>query len=147
MSVYRPKYRDVKTQKLVETDVYWVDFTYRKQRIRESTGQTKLTLARQYEKDLRQKLENAKAGVATEKTDNRLRTLRSVLTVHLETWTTGKKRLTKDYIQDRCDHLLRLLVRSRLRIGPLRASNLAHPGIAIVPHLAGACSATSARSS
>jgi hypothetical protein len=40
-----------------------------------------------------------------------------------------------------------LWLRSRLRIGPLRASNLAHPGIAIVPHLADACSAISAGAS
>ena len=106
MAVYRPKYRDPKTGALVEADVYWCDFTYLHRRIRESTGQTKKTLARNYEDRRRRELETAVAGVAVPKAEDRIRDVKSIIESWIEVRTAGKKPRTKAYIRERCAHLI-----------------------------------------
>ena len=63
MAVYRPKYRDKKTGELVESEVYWYEFTFAGKRHRDSTKQTLKTLASEVEKDERRKVERAYAGL------------------------------------------------------------------------------------
>ena len=109
MAVYRPKYRDPKTGGMIEADVYWCDFTYQHRRIRESTGQTLKTLARNYEDRRRRELENAVAGVAVPKAEDRIRDVKSIVEAWIEVRTAGKKPRTKDYIRERCAHLIKHL--------------------------------------
>ena len=107
MSVYRPKYRDPKTGELVEADTFWCDFTYKRRRIRESTGQTKKTLAGDYEKRRRRELENAVAGVAAPKAEDRIRDVKSIIADWITIRAAGKKDRTKSFIRERCVHLMK----------------------------------------
>lgn len=109
MAVYRPKYRDKKTGEQRESEVYWCDFTYCGRRIRESTEQTKKTLARNYEERRRRELENAVAGVAAPKAEDRIRDVKTIIGAWIEVRTAGKKERTKGYIRERCAHLIRHL--------------------------------------
>lgn len=79
MAVYRPKYRDPKTGELVESRVYWYEFTFAGKRHRDSTKQTLKTLAAEVEKDERRKLERAYAGLPTESRAQRIRTVSGAL--------------------------------------------------------------------
>jgi hypothetical protein len=44
MSIFKPKYRD-KDGALVQSNVYWYEFTYANKRIRESAKTTRKTIA------------------------------------------------------------------------------------------------------
>ena len=66
MAVYKPKYRDKKTGEPVESDIWWYEFIYSGQRIRESAKTTRKTVAQEAEKDHRRRLERAAAGMPTE---------------------------------------------------------------------------------
>src|SRR5436190_21875901 len=105
MAVYRPKYTDPKTGEKCEAETWWCDFTYKRRRIRESTGQTKKTLAKAYEDRRRRELENAIAGV-TPKSDDRIREMKAVLEGWIAIRTAGKKDRTKAFIRERCAHLI-----------------------------------------
>lgn len=109
MAIYRPKYRDKETGELRESEVYWCDFTYCGRRIRESTGQTKKTLARNYEERRRRELESAVAGVAAPKAEDRIRDVKSIIEEWIKVRTAGKKDRTKAYIRERCAHLIKHL--------------------------------------
>ena len=92
-----------------EAEVYWCDFTYQHRRIRESTGQTKKTLAKNYEDRRRRELENAVAGVTAPKSEDRIRDVKSIIEDWIEVRTAGKRARTKDYIRERCAHLTKHL--------------------------------------
>ena len=53
MSVYRPKYRDKETGKLVESAVWWYEFSFAGKRIRESAKTHLKTVAKEAEKNRR----------------------------------------------------------------------------------------------
>ena len=80
MAVYRPKYKEPKTGKLVQAGVWWYEFTYAGERIRESSKQSKKTLALMAENNRRKELERAYAGLPTTETaQNRIRTVKVAL--------------------------------------------------------------------
>lgn len=79
MAVYRPKYRDPKSGKLVRSKVYWVEFTMAGKRVRESAKTSRKTVAGEYEKTRRRELEQAYAGLPTEDPANRIRSVKEVL--------------------------------------------------------------------
>jgi len=106
MAVYRPTYRDKETGELREAEVYWCDFTYQHRRIRESTGQTKKTLAKNYEDRRRRELENAIAGVTVPKSEDRIRDVKSIIESWIQVRTAGKRPRAKAYIRERCAHLI-----------------------------------------
>jgi integrase len=106
MAIYRPTYRDKDTGELREAEVYWCDFTYQHRRIRESTGQTKKTLAKSYENRRRRELENAIAGVTAPKSEDRIRDVKSIIESWIKVRTAGKRERTKAYIRERCAHLI-----------------------------------------
>ena len=91
MAVYRPKYRDPKTGELVESGVWWYEFTFAGKRHRDSTKQTLKTLAIEVEKDERRKLERALAGLPTEERTQRIRTVSEVLKAYREGYTSGHR--------------------------------------------------------
>jgi len=67
MSVFQPKFTDKKTGERITSGVWWYEFTYAGKRIRESAKTTKKTLAREAEKDHRQRLERASVCLSSEK--------------------------------------------------------------------------------
>jgi integrase len=79
MAVYRPKYRDRKTGKLVESEVYWYEFTFAGKRIRESAKTTRKTIASEAENNRRLELEKTLAGVPVEKRGNRINSVAEVI--------------------------------------------------------------------
>ena len=79
MSVYRPKYRDPKSGKLVFSKVYWVEFTLAGKRVRESSKSTRKTIASEYEKRRRLELEQAYAGMPIEDPCSRIRSVKEIL--------------------------------------------------------------------
>ena len=80
MAVYRPKYRDAKTCKLVESEVWWwYKFTFAGKRVREFTKTSRKTIAVEAEKNKRLELERALAGMPTQKPRDRIRTVSKVL--------------------------------------------------------------------
>lgn len=109
MAVYRPTYKDPATGKKITSDVFWCDFTYQGKRIREGTGQTLKTLAKDYEKRRRRELEEAVAGTKPASSAERIMDLKDAIDQWLTIRTAGKREKTKAYIRDRCVHLKRLL--------------------------------------
>ena len=79
MAVYRPKYRDPKTARLVRASIYWVEFTLAGKRVRESAKTTRKTIATEYEKRRRLELEQAYAGLPVEDPASRIRSVKEIL--------------------------------------------------------------------
>ncbi len=61
--LYRPTYRDRKTGEQLQSDVYWYDFRFAGTRIRESSGLTSKTAAREAENKRREDLRTGAAGI------------------------------------------------------------------------------------
>jgi hypothetical protein len=66
MSVFQPKFTDKKTGKRIKSRVWWCEFTFAGKRYRSSTKQTRKTLALEFEKGERLKIDRAYAGLPTE---------------------------------------------------------------------------------
>lgn len=63
MAIYRPKYCDPKTGKLVESDICWFEFEFKGERIRQSTHTANEKAARQIEAAHRLRLAKGEAGI------------------------------------------------------------------------------------
>ena len=63
MAIYRPKYRDPRTGKLVESDICWFEFEFKGERIRQSTHTANERAARQIEAAHRLRLAKGEAGI------------------------------------------------------------------------------------
>jgi len=62
VAVYRPTYKDPKTGETKQAAVWWFNFVFAGKRYRESTKQTRKTLAQECEKQKRMALERALAS-------------------------------------------------------------------------------------
>jgi hypothetical protein len=82
MAVYRPKYQDKKTGEKRQQAVWWYDFNFAGQRYNKSTGQTLKTLAVEFEKNERRRIERAFAGRRAERPSQRIRTISEALKAH-----------------------------------------------------------------
>jgi integrase len=109
MAVYKPKYRDKNTGKLVESGVYWYEFTFAGKRHRDSTKQTLKTLAGEVEKDERRKVERAYAGLPTESRAQRIRTVSEALKAYRKGYETGHREKSVSWVAERTAHVERLL--------------------------------------
>ena len=110
MSVYRPKYRDPNTGKPVQSMVWWCEFTFAGKRYRESTKQTRKTLAITFEKDKRLKLERTYAGMPPDSSPKeRVRTVTESLTAYQRSYTVGHRPKSVAWVEERSAHLKRLL--------------------------------------
>jgi len=110
MAVYRPKYKDLKTGRLVYSRVYWFEFTYAGNRIRESSKQTKKTLAHIAEDNRRKELERSYAGLPTGETPkDRIRTVKAALASYQRTYPVNHRQKSVDVVSERSPHLLRHL--------------------------------------
>ena len=79
MAVYKPKYRNPKTGELVESEVFWYEFTYAGKRIRESAKTTRKTIATEAEKNRRLELEKTLEGMPIEKRENRISSVSAII--------------------------------------------------------------------
>jgi integrase len=109
MSVYRPKYRDRNTGEMVESQVFWYEFTFAGKRHRDSTKQTLKTLAAEVEKDERRKVERAYAGLPTENRARRIRTVSEALKDYQKGYETGHREKSISWVKERAKHVERLL--------------------------------------
>jgi hypothetical protein len=110
MAVYHPKYRyPKKTGKLVESQVWWIEFQFGDKRIRESAKTTRKTLAVEYEKRRRLELERAYAGMPTEQAGRRIQCVSDVLKPFLETFHVNHRSKTVVSAKGRLKHVARLL--------------------------------------
>lgn len=73
MALYQPKFRDAKTGEMKVSPFWWTDFTIGEKRVRKSTETTRKTIALEFEKSERVKLERALAGLPSEAMDCRVR--------------------------------------------------------------------------
>lgn len=79
VAVYQRKYRDKNTGELVACEVYNYDFVFAGQRYRGSTECKKKTTAKQFESDMKARLERALTGLPTEQPVSRVRTVSMAL--------------------------------------------------------------------
>jgi integrase len=106
VSVFKPKYKDRKTGATLVSEFYWCDFVYQRRRIRETTGQRGLTLAREYEKNRKREMERAVVGVEAAKPKDRIREVGLILKDWIKVRTAGKRPKTGAYVRERCAHLI-----------------------------------------
>lgn len=101
MAVYRPKYRDKSTGELIESQVWWYEFIFAGKRYRGSTKQTRKTLAGEFEKNERIRLERAYAGVPTERPADRVRTVSEALKTYRKGYDTGHREKSVSWVKER----------------------------------------------
>jgi len=82
MAVYRPKYRDPKSGKLVRSTIYWVEFSIAGKRVRESSKTSRKTIAGEYEKRRKLELEQAYAGMPVEDPVSRIRSVKEIVATY-----------------------------------------------------------------
>jgi integrase len=109
MSVYRPKYKDPKTGKLVAAKVWWYDFTFAGKRIKESAKTTRKTLAGDAEKLRRLELERAMTGAPVAKRGDRVRSMADFLTAYVETYGINHRGSTLAFVKPCANNVERLL--------------------------------------
>jgi integrase len=109
MAVYRPKYKDPKTGETVESQVWWYEFIFAGKRYRASTKETRKTLAVEFEKTERLKIERAFAGLPTQQPAQRLRTVSEALKAYRKAYETGHREKSVAWVKERAAHVERLL--------------------------------------
>ena len=116
MAVYKPKYRDPKTGELVESNIWWYEFSLAGKRIRESAQTPLKTIAREAEKDRRRELEKTLAGMPIEKRENRINSVADLVRTYLERYELDHRGRQKSilFAKGRLAHVTRLLGNSRL---------------------------------
>src|ERR1035437_9907147 len=116
MAVYKPKYRDLKTGELVESNIWWYEFSLAGKRIRESAQTTLKTIAREAEQDRRRELEKTLAGMPIEKRENRINSVADLVKTYLERYELDHRGRQKSilFAKGRLAHVTRLLGSARL---------------------------------
>jgi len=109
MAVYRRKYRDEQTGEMVESPVWWYEFTFAGKRVRESTKTTRKTIALESEKDHRRRLERANAGMPTEQRQQRIKTAAEVLKEYESGYKVNHRKNSLIVVTERSKHVVRLL--------------------------------------
>ena len=108
MAVFRPKYRD-KNGRLIESKVYWMEFTYASKRIRESCKTTRKTIAMETEKKRRLELERAYAGLPVEAPATRIKTVLDCTRAYTKAYQQGHRLKSISWVSERIAHVDRLL--------------------------------------
>jgi integrase len=107
MAVYRPKYREKETGELVESKIYWYNFTFAGRRIQESSKSPLITVARNAQKKRRQELERTFNDV-TDRRQERIRSIAEVATKYLEDYKLRNPKSTT-FAEYAIGHLKRLV--------------------------------------
>ena len=96
MSVFKPKYRD-KDGALVESNVYWYEFTYGAKRIRESAKTTRKTIAVPKQRSgAGLELERAYAGLPVEAAAMRINTVLDCTKAYRMAYEQGHREKSQD---------------------------------------------------
>src|SRR5215472_595891 len=90
-------------------DNWSYEFVFAGRRIRESAHTTKKTIALEAEKSRRRELEQALAGLPTEKRENRIRSVQDVVSGYLEHYGINHRRKSVLFVEGRLAHVVRLL--------------------------------------
>ena len=116
MAVYKPKYTDKKTGELIESNIWWYEFSLAGKRIRESAQTPLKTIAREAEQDRRRELEKTLAGMPIEKRENRINSVADLVKTYLERYEQDHRARPNSIIfaKGRLAHVTRLLGAARL---------------------------------
>jgi len=109
MALYKPTYRDPKTNEMKESRVWWYEFTFAGRRIRESAKTTRKTIAEQAERNKRLELEKAYAGIPSEKADARIDRVSDRIKAYLTHYPSNHRANSVIYVKQRLAHVDRLL--------------------------------------
>lgn len=107
MAVYRPTYRDPKTDELKVQAVWWYKFSFAGRRIRESSKSTRKTIALEAEKSRRLELERGFNNIADTRRE-RIRTVAELADEFLEAYKLRSPKSTT-FAEYAIGHLKRLL--------------------------------------
>ncbi|MCU1339662.1 MAG: phage integrase family protein [Bryobacterales bacterium] len=109
MSVYRPTYRDEKTEKLKKSKVWWFHFKFAGRRIQESSKSTRKTVAQEAEKNRRLELERAYAGMHSEPAAGRVAPVVEKVKTYSANYTSSHRAKSVVFSTQRLAHVKRLL--------------------------------------
>ncbi len=109
LSVYRPKYKDPKTDEMKVAAHWWIDFTIGNKRVRESSETTRKTIAVEYEKRRRLELERALAGLPSEVPSRRVSTVEDLVKTYLGHYPSNHRPKSVVFANQRLAHVTRLL--------------------------------------
>lgn len=107
MAVYRPTYRDPKTNELKQAKIWWYNFTFGGRRVQESSKSTRKTIATEAEKKRRLELEKGFNQIEDNRQD-RIRTLAEVAKEFIAGYTLRHPRSTT-FVEYATGHVTRLL--------------------------------------
>jgi site-specific recombinase XerD len=105
MAVYRPKYRDQKSGKLITSKIWWYTFTFARKRIRESAKTHLKTRAMDAEKKRRDDLERGFNGL-DDRRDERIKTITELADAYMVGYKLRHKSIT--FAEYALDHVKRL---------------------------------------
>lgn len=103
MSVCRPTYTD-KTGKQRQSAVWWYEFIYSGQRIRESAKTSRKTIAVEADKRRRLELERAYAGLPVEAAAMRISTVLDCTKAYRKQYEHGHREKSKTWVRERLPH-------------------------------------------
>ena len=109
MGLFRPKYTDKKTGEQKQSAVWWYEFVYAGERIRQSAKTAKKTVAMEAEKDHRRRLERANAGMPAERPEQRIRTVAAVLKTYESEYAVNHRKNSNIIVENRAKHLVKAL--------------------------------------
>jgi integrase len=109
MAVFRPAYTDPKTGEKKRSAVWWCNFTFAGKRVRESTNQSRKTLAIEFEKQKRMALERALSGLPTDKPRSRISSVRELVEKYLEHYPINHREKSVIFAKQRLAHVTRIL--------------------------------------
>ena len=104
MALYRRKTKGKTTK-----GIWWYSFNFAGKRIQESTKTTRLTLAREAERQRRRELEGVHAGVPLEERALRIRSVSEVIKLYLETYGANRRPKSLEWTTGRLAHINRLM--------------------------------------
>lgn len=113
MGVYRQQYKDKKTGELKHTKVWYYEFIYAGERIRESAKTTRKTIAIEAEKQRRLQLEQAMAGIPVEGRQLRIRAVNDFVETYMGRYELDHRGRDQSILsaRNRLAHVKRLLGR------------------------------------
>ena len=109
MAVYRPTYTDKKTSETKTSPIWWIDVTIGDKRTRKSAETTRKTIALEYEKQHRLKMERALAGMPSEAPEKRINTVCDFVGTYLDDYPINHRANSIVFATKRLAHVKRLL--------------------------------------
>lgn len=109
MSLFRRSYIDPKTKTRKQSDVWWFEFVFDGQRIRESSKSARKTIAAEAEKQRRKDLERARAGLPIEEPSRRIQRVADALKSYEEGYMITHRAKSASWVKERLVHVRRLM--------------------------------------